>query len=286
MVIMTSCCCWRSVRKGSYACGIYTLVYFTLNSATMSTLLHEDLLALRNPNTTTRHSSILEPNTTSLTSMVFTVMLLGISSVGILTSLFLLLGLHLNKRWMFIPWVGTVIPLIIVDLTHCLYVFFEHTLKFNPLNSILFTLDFFLLIINIYALLCVISQYQELKEGRGRPDGDINRIPSIHYSTQPTATSFLRRAATYNETHASPTQSPTGTGPHTSMGTEEPSPNNANRGHRKSVKFPDQDSPPHNNGRTLLEPWSIDIVKAPPYKHPDTTPLIEPPVVVTTTPPV
>lgn len=116
----------------------------------MSTLLHEDLLALRNPNTTTRHSSILEPNTTSLSrltvprrsrpakssilsaiarciamhpdarmndtlasnflyymqfcltisftaSMVFTVMLLGISSVGILTSLFLLLGLHLVR---------------------------------------------------------------------------------------------------------------------------------------------------------------------------------------------
>lgn len=60
----------------------------------------------------------------------------------------------------------------------------------------------------------------------------------------------------YTETKPTPTQSPTATGPQTSLATEEPSPNTVNRGPRKSVKFPDS---PTANGRQLLDPWSMDM---------------------------
>lgn len=148
----------------------------------------------------------------------------------------------------------------------------------------------------------MISQYQELKCGRGRAEDDLNdrvsykkekhsmqfefnlrvfkvhlstsssrytlksiqvlifssQIPNIHYSTQPTATSYLsttRKPLAYTEAKPTPTQSPTGTGPQ-SLAAEEPSPNIMNRGPRKSVKFPDS---PTANGRQLLDPWSMDM---------------------------
>ncbi|KAF2905639.1 hypothetical protein ILUMI_00541, partial [Ignelater luminosus] len=184
-------------------------------------------------------------------SMVFTVLLLTISACGIFASLLLLYGLYMDKRTLLIPWVATVTVFIMVDIAHCIYIFIDHT---------------------VYALLCVISQYQELKAGRGRACDEQNqRIPSIHYSTQATATSFAstRKPVTYHETRPTPTQSPTGTGPHTSLGMEEASPNATRLGPRKSVKF--------EHASQLLEPWTIDM-KSPTLttKGTDTAPLIEP----------
>ncbi|XP_017774910.1 PREDICTED: uncharacterized protein LOC108561474 [Nicrophorus vespilloides] len=237
----------------------------------MVPLLTEELLYLRSNSTEREHLSIIDPDNTSETSLIFTLLLICVSSLGVLSSFALLAGLYWNNRILLIPWMVTIVSYLGVDISNCIYVFIINTLQVNPMSSILFTLDFFLIIINIYCLLCVVSQYQELRAGRGRANDDLRVVPNVHYSTQPTATSFLRRAATFNETRASPTQSPTGTGPHTSMGTDEQSPNIIPKGPRKSVKFPDHESPTHN-GRTLLEPWSIEV-KA--KNNADTAPLIE-----------
>lgn len=204
--------------------------------------------------------------------MVFTVLILTISACGIFASLLLLYGLYLDKRTLLIPWVATVTVFILVDVGHCIYIFIDHTLKINPLSAIVFTFDFFVGSLNVYALLCVISQYQELKAGRGRACDEQNqRIPSIHYSTQATATSFAssRKPVTYHETRPTPTQSPTGTVPHTSLGAEEASPNATRLGPRKSVKF--------EHASQLLEPWTIEM-KSPTLttRGADTAPLIEP----------
>ncbi|KAL1130554.1 hypothetical protein AAG570_011800 [Ranatra chinensis] len=62
-----------------------------------------------------------------------------------------------------------------------------------------------------YCLLCVVSQYQEYKAGRGTADYEnAYRVPGVRYIPQPTGTSCLstRRAVTYHETRATPTQSP------------------------------------------------------------------------------
>lgn len=66
-------------------------------------------------------------------------------------------------------------------------------LQWNPINAILLTLDFFVgtlnvrtlskiqtnhiknVLMQVYALLCVISQYQELREGRGRAEDEQNQ---------------------------------------------------------------------------------------------------------------
>lgn len=260
MAILSTCCCWSSVRKGSFACGIYSMIYFTLISAVASTFLHEDLLVLRNNTAMKPPASFIDPETTSVTSMTFSTIILSFSSLGIVTSVLLLYGIYRDQRMLLIPWIITLAGFVTVDIVHCAYILLTHAMKVSPPTAILFTIDLFLDTLNIYALLCVISQYQELKCGRGRAEDDQNdRIPHIHYSTQPTATSYLsttRKPVTYTETKPTPTQSPTVTGPQTSIATEEPSPNVVNRGPRKSVKFPDS---PTTNGRNLLDPWSMDM---------------------------
>lgn len=96
----------------------------------------------------------------------------------------------------------------------------------------------------------------------------IFQIPSIHYSTQATATSCAstRKPVTYHETRPTPTQSPTGTAPR-GFDDASPSPGSSRLGPRKSVKF--------EHPSQMLEPWSIDM-KSPtlPAKG-DTAPLID-----------
>ncbi|CAL7936254.1 unnamed protein product [Xylocopa violacea] len=125
----------------------------------------------------------------------------------------------------------------------------------------LYTLNFFLLCLNIYSVLCVISQYQEYVAGRGTAADDYEyrvsilrvpqrnqdrnkgrKVPAVRYATRPpttTATSCLssRRTATNNEAKgvATPTQSPT-TGQNALAVEKSPV---AGRSSRKHVQFPD-----------------------------------------------
>ncbi|GLV32224.1 uncharacterized protein CBL_11819 [Carabus blaptoides fortunei] len=221
-----------------------------------------------------QQQSILEPQGLTQTSNIFTIILLSCSITGIIASLLLVYGLYRDQKLLLIPWIFTVAVFTMVDLVYCTYVFIGGT-DFNPLTAILFTIDFFLSSLNVYALLCVISQYQEFKAGRGTAEDDQqNRIPSVHYSA-PTTTTYLstKRVITYHETRPTPTQSPTGA--HTSLATEEPSPNP--RPARKHVQFPDQEHNRTNlqNGTQMSEPWTIEV-KSPMFRGIDTTPLIEP----------
>ncbi|CAG9840194.1 unnamed protein product [Diabrotica balteata] len=102
----------------------------------------------------------------------------------------------------------------------------DEKVQWNPPAAIIITLDFFLNSLHIYSLLCVISQYQELKAGRGRAlDDQIYRV--------------IR----------SPSIIPDILSPNMSS---------ARRGSRKSVKFPDS-NPTQHNGSQLLDPWSIEV---------------------------
>lgn len=101
----------------------------------------------------------------------------------------------------------------------------------------------------------------------------------MHYSSQPTATSYFssRKPVTYYETKPTPTQSPTGMAPSAPSIPDILSPNiNNRRGSRKSVKFPDNTNLTLHNGSQLLDPWSIEV-KSPMLlpKGIDTAPLLD-----------
>ncbi|XP_074032626.1 uncharacterized protein [Leptinotarsa decemlineata] len=262
MTILHSCCCWRSVRKGSYACGIYTAFYYTMNAAHSSFLLHEELTFFRN--SSEAEDSLIDHDTTSETSMAFTIVLLTLSSMGIFTTFLLLFGLYKDCKILLIPWIFNIIIFILADMSYVIYSLIVHALQWNPTAAIIITIDFFLNSLHVYSLLCVISQYQELKAGRGRTlDDQLYRVPNVHYSSQPTATSFMssRKPVTYYETKPTPTQSPTGPAPSPSIIIPDilsPNIGSTRRGSRKSVKFGDSNTLPHHNGSQLLDPWSIE----------------------------
>ncbi|XP_015602039.1 uncharacterized protein LOC107271007 isoform X2 [Cephus cinctus] len=247
MAIMQSCCCWRSVRRGSFACAVYTGLYFFLTAIMTGAVLQEERQYLTGNRTEPQSSSFLEPQTISPTTVRFNVTLLTCSCCGVCCSFLLLYGLFKDQRIYLIPWILTVITFSFIDIAHSMYLFFFVTLRFNPITAMLFTLDFFLLCLNVYSLLCVISQYQEYIAGRGRAADDCEyRIPAVRYAVQPTttATSCLssRRAVTNNETRATatatPTQSPTAV--QTTLASEK-SPT-VGKASRKHVQFPDTPS--------------------------------------------
>ncbi|XP_054012748.1 uncharacterized protein LOC128894781 isoform X3 [Hylaeus anthracinus] len=229
MAIMQSCCCWRSVRRGSFACAIYSGIYFIVLALTTGSVLQEETEYLKGNRSLPESTSFLEPDTISPTTVRINVTLLVCSCCGVVCSILLLYGL------------------------------FKSTL--DPTKVMLYTLSFFLLCLNVYSVLCVISQYQEYVAGRGTAADDYEyrvsilrvsprkqerdkgrKVPAVRYATQPpttTATSCLssRRTATNNETKATatPTQSfTTGQNAHSL----EKSPVSA-RPPRKHVQFPD-----------------------------------------------
>ncbi|XP_003396754.1 uncharacterized protein LOC100647810 isoform X2 [Bombus terrestris] len=252
MAIMQSCCCWRSVRRGSFACAIYSGIYFTVLALTTGKVLQGESQYLRGNRSLPESTSFLEPDTISPTTVRFNVTLLICSCCGVICSILLLYGLCKDQRVFLIPWIIVIVTICFIDVGHSLYLFIAAS-TFDPTKVMLYTLNFFLLCLNIYSVLCVISQYQEYMAGRGTIADDYEyRVPAVRYAIQPpttTATSCLssRRAPTNNETKATatPTQSPT-TGQNTLSLEKSPV---TGRPSRKHVQFPDT-APDNQNGKS------------------------------------
>ncbi|KAJ1525057.1 hypothetical protein ONE63_009902 [Megalurothrips usitatus] len=98
-----------------------------------------------------------------------------------------------------------IVPLTaVVDVTHIIHYTICSETNFKPEIAMLFTINFFLLSLNLYSLLCVVSQYQEYKAGRGRAADEDNllRAAAVRYLAQPTATSGLStRRGTHTTVH-------------------------------------------------------------------------------------
>ncbi|XP_050095975.1 uncharacterized protein LOC126577937 [Anopheles aquasalis] len=195
MAILHSCCLWRSVRRGSFASVIYTLIYFGISCITMSLFLHEERRYLRGEVDKPVGESFLERDTISAVTVKFNVLLLIFATLGVLSSVLVLIGLKMNNRALLLPWILVMIADLLVECAHFVYLIVIETLKFEPLTAMLFTIDFFIMCLNIYCLLCVISQYQEYKAGRGQADDDSYTCPTnIQYS--PPAPSCLPQTKT------------------------------------------------------------------------------------------
>ncbi|XP_034184383.1 uncharacterized protein LOC117606226 isoform X7 [Osmia lignaria lignaria] len=123
MAIMQSCCCWRSVRRGSFACAIYSGIYFTVLALTTGKVLQGESQYLRGNRSLPESTSFLEPDTISPTTVRFNVTLLICSCCGVICSILLLYGLCKDQRVFLIPWIIVVTTICFVDIGHSLYLF-------------------------------------------------------------------------------------------------------------------------------------------------------------------
>ncbi|XP_033632394.1 uncharacterized protein LOC117293988 [Asterias rubens] len=150
MAIINKCCCFNNVRSGSFASGIYTIsyaflgfIYFAYNIVVTAHVSNE--------------------NSYFITSIV------GMIGWGLafITAIFMMIGVYQDLKGMLIPFIIVKIFIILVQciililyIVSLVRVFYWYYLIFSLLLVAIIS-------INIMCLLCVVSQYQELKAGRG-----------------------------------------------------------------------------------------------------------------------
>jgi len=95
---------------------------------------------------------------------VLNVCVLLLSSLGLFSTFLLIAGLIQKRRVFLLPWVCTVICTTGVDYVYAVYLLVNNLDFLNFMTAAVFAGDFLLVLINVYAIICVISQYQELHQ--------------------------------------------------------------------------------------------------------------------------
>ncbi|XP_054715073.1 uncharacterized protein LOC129224613 [Uloborus diversus] len=163
MPLMKTCCCWKSVRDGSFACGIYTMIFYTL--------------------VVTLGSFHLSPAIENKVLFAFGLVALCLSGMCVMSSALLLVGLCADNRSFLVPWLVSVSMTTLLDIFLSFYFIVEDI--HDPLLCVLFVTDFLICALNVYCLLCVLSQYQEYSAGRGRPEDCIRMEPQPEVRCMP-----------------------------------------------------------------------------------------------------
>ncbi|XP_046976826.1 uncharacterized protein LOC124542927 isoform X1 [Vanessa cardui] len=241
MPLMQSCCCWRSLRRGCYASAIYTMIYFAVTIVTMGHFIDVEHRYLNGDMKEPESESFLEPDKITPITVSLNITLLACSTLGLVACILLIIGVYKDIKFMLLPWVFVMGLETLVEVINLVYLFYLQTMKpdifrqawllqdaersmlrciicatyhqrtvfgyfsldFNPITSFLFTLDFFIIVLNIYAMVCVISQFQEYLDGRGTAAFDYSdRLAVVQYTataqhttTTSSAPSGRRRSA-------------------------------------------------------------------------------------------
>ncbi|XP_071044315.1 uncharacterized protein [Parasteatoda tepidariorum] len=145
-VVMNTCCCWKRVKSGSYASGLYTLILYT--AMFIAGIVHAQ--------TINKSPSLL----------AFCLLMVVLSGTCIICSMIMLLGLYKNNRFLLLPWTVAVAMTTLIDVMVSFYLIRDAITE--PFLAVVFVTDVLICAVNVYALLCVLSQYQEYKLGLGR----------------------------------------------------------------------------------------------------------------------
>ncbi|KAI9554256.1 hypothetical protein GHT06_019528 [Daphnia sinensis] len=162
MALIQFCCCWSTLRSGCYASALYTMVYFTV-TITMVTIFgvaegDSEAAGYGEQQTST---SATNPAEDLETLKILNICVVTLSALGLVSTFFLFYGLAKNRCAFLLPWIVIVSCTTAVDLIYAIYLLI-HMESLNPISAMIFTSDFVLVIVNVYCILCVISQYQEL----------------------------------------------------------------------------------------------------------------------------
>ncbi|XP_035714323.1 uncharacterized protein LOC110858189 [Folsomia candida] len=185
MAVLTTCCCKYSVRQGSFGAGCYTLVYFLLFALLTGNVSYNEVVSrqffsssnsTKTTTPTNATASTLPPPDAPIptTDMVLICVDFLCEIAGFVASIVLLKGLQVDKRGYLVPWLILVPLHTLIDtftVINIIILYMEHAPSqdawWGIVTSLTITLDFLLNFINVYAFLCVVSQYQEYLAGRG-----------------------------------------------------------------------------------------------------------------------
>ncbi|KAI1299620.1 hypothetical protein HDE_03727 [Halotydeus destructor] len=88
------------------------------------------------------------------------------SGTCVVTSVLLIVGLCGDNRKMIIPWIISIFFTTILDFI--LFIYLMTDMEFNTGMVIFAISDLSIIVINICAMACVVSQYREYRAGRGQ----------------------------------------------------------------------------------------------------------------------
>ncbi|KAM7355817.1 uncharacterized protein ACRADG_001764 isoform 2-T2 [Cochliomyia hominivorax] len=152
MVIMKSCCFFKNVWNGSFACAIYTMIYFAFSSLILLIYVKDewDYLVGRSP--TPKGETIIEKGDITETQVMFNIIVL-ICSLGLVaSSIIMLYGLKKDKREFLLPWILLMIGDVCVELFYAIYFIFSKRANFEPIVGFIFTIDLFIVCLNFIVL--------------------------------------------------------------------------------------------------------------------------------------
>ncbi|XP_035214213.1 uncharacterized protein LOC118187997 isoform X2 [Stegodyphus dumicola] len=151
MALLKSCCCWKSVRSGSFASGIYTMTFYIVVVTAGSFHLHTLF-------------NIPVPLPVLIT---FSILMVAFAALSVLSSILLIIGLCTNNKILLIPWILSIPMTTILDIILSLYLITDT--EADPFFCVLIATDIIISALNVYCVLCVTSQYQEYSTAQGRP---------------------------------------------------------------------------------------------------------------------
>ncbi|XP_030836077.1 uncharacterized protein LOC105436567 [Strongylocentrotus purpuratus] len=156
MAIMHSCCCFSNVRSGSLACGVFSLITscFYLAEGSWNLAL---AVSVHSNNTGPAIDGTYAAYSIDIIVDVFL----------LIASIVLLVGVSVNNRTMLIPYMVAIMAVMVLQaITWLIQIVFIGAAYIVLIVILVVWLLY--TAFNIMCLLCVISQYQELSEGRGR----------------------------------------------------------------------------------------------------------------------
>ncbi|XP_065361682.1 uncharacterized protein LOC135955273 [Calliphora vicina] len=164
MVIMKSCCFFKNVWNGSFACAIYTMIYFAFSSLILLIYVIDEWDYLVGRRYSPKGETIIEKGDITETHVIFNIIVLICSMGLVASSIIMMYGLKRDKREYLLPWILLMVGDVCVELFYAIYFIFSKRANFDPVVGFIFTIDLFIVCLNTYCLFCVISQYQEYKE--------------------------------------------------------------------------------------------------------------------------
>ncbi|XP_067141678.1 uncharacterized protein [Centruroides vittatus] len=174
MAILHSCCWRKSLRTGSFLSGFFSLTFYTL--ILTASLFNMYIKHLPDSSQKSFKNLILLG--------VFNLFSTICAGLCVISSVLLLVGLCVDNRLMLLPWIFSVSITTLLDVILSFYFFTE--IEIDSFLAILFVIDTTICALNIYSILCVISQYQEYQAGRGRAGQfHISQQPVVQYYTTP-----------------------------------------------------------------------------------------------------
>ncbi|KAL1399789.1 hypothetical protein pipiens_007954, partial [Culex pipiens pipiens] len=122
--------------------------YFGISCITLSVFAHDERKFLKGEVDRPSGESFLEKESISTVTVIFNMLLLAFASLGVLSSLLVIVGLRMNMRAFLLPWIFVMIADLLVECAHFVYLSASQALQFEPVTAMLFTVDFFIMCLN------------------------------------------------------------------------------------------------------------------------------------------